>query len=143
MARSRRKGSQASKTPPARLILDSGAVIAWSRGAAGVRALLARAVELGMDVRVPVAVLAEVLRGGPRDAPVHRVLRAVTVSPTEERVGRLAGTLLGRTGGSNALGALVAAEALTAQADLVTSDVDDLAKLLTTHPEVTIISTAG
>lgn len=141
MARSGRKQSQASKAPPERLILDSGAVVAWSRGAARVRALLMRALELGMDVRVPVAVLAEVLRGGPRDAPVHRVLKAAFVSATQERIGRLAGALLGRAGGTNVVDALVAAEAVSEQADVITGDVADLSSLLASHPEVTIIST--
>ena len=95
--------------PPRRLILDSGAVISWARGEARPRALLARALELGVDVRIPVAVLAETLRGGPRDAPIHRVRNAVDVFPSDEGVGRLAGNLLGRTCGTNTGDALVAA----------------------------------
>ena len=93
-----RSGRQKRKTPPQRLILDSGAVIAWSRGEVRTRGLLMRALEIGADIRIPVAVLAETLRGGARDAPVHRVRNAVDVFPTDERMGRLAGTLLG--GGS-------------------------------------------
>ena len=93
MARSQRRAETAAR----RLILDSGAVIAWSRGDARVRALLTRAVELGRDIRIPVAVLAETLRGGPRDAPIHRVRNAVDVFPTEEATARLAGALLGQT----------------------------------------------
>ena len=70
MARTRRRQAQ---VPAQRLILDSGAVIAWSRGDVHARALLTRALELALDVRIPIAVLAETLRGGPRDAPIHRV----------------------------------------------------------------------
>jgi hypothetical protein len=95
MARNRRR----AETPAPRLILDSGAVIAWSRGDVRARALLTRALELGRDIRIPVAVLAETLRGGPRDAPVHRVRNAVDVVPTEEATARLAGALLAQTGG--------------------------------------------
>jgi predicted nucleic acid-binding protein len=138
VARARRKAKVAGG-PPARLVLDSGAVIAWSRGAARARALLLRALELGMDVRVPVAVLAETLRGGPADAPVHRVLKAVGIFATPEMVGRLAGRLLGRASRSSVVDALVAAEAVALGADVVTGDPDDLASLLVDHPRLSIV----
>jgi predicted nucleic acid-binding protein len=120
-------------------VLDSGAVIGWAKGAARPRALLRRALELGMDVRVPVAVLAETLRGGPEDAPVHRVLKAVGIFSTPEPVGRLAGKLLGRTGGTNTVDALVAAEAALLGADVLTSDPGDLRRLLVDVPRVAVI----
>jgi predicted nucleic acid-binding protein len=122
------------------LILDSGAVIAWARGSVRVRALLTGALELGLDVRIPVAVLAEALRGGPRDAPIHRVRNAVDVFPANEQTARLAGRLLGQTGGTNTVDALVAAEAVLATADVLTSDADDLRALLATHPTVSVIA---
>jgi len=114
-------------------------VLAWARGETRPRALLARALELGMDIRIPVAVLAETLRGGPRDAPIHRVRNTIDVFPADEGVGRLAGALLGRTGGTNTVDALVAAEALIARADVLTSDADDLNALLAGHREVRVI----
>jgi hypothetical protein len=52
MASLRRAGPQASQ----RLILDSGAVIALSRGDQRARAFLARAQELGTPVEIPVVV---------------------------------------------------------------------------------------
>lgn len=114
-----------------RLILDSGAVIGWSRGDPRVRELVRRALERGAEVRVPVIVLAETLRGGPRDAPVNRVLKAVGTASTDPSIGRAAGRLLGRTGGRNAADALVAAESLVAPgAVLLTGDPDDLGVLL-------------
>ena len=124
---------------PERLILDSGAVIAWSRADQRVRAMLRRALELGLDLRVPVVVLAETLRASPRDAAVNRVLKAVDVLPTAEQVGRTAGALLGRTRGTNTADALVAAEVLDSRATVVlTSDPDDLTKLLADRPDVTV-----
>lgn len=136
MARTRRRQAQA---PPLRLILDSGAVIAWSRGDVRARALLTRALELGLDIRIPVVVLAEILRGGARDALVHRVRNAVDVFPTDEATARLAGALLGRTGGTNTVDALVAAEAVIVGADLLTGDAADLRALLGDHRRVTVI----
>jgi len=125
--------------PPERLILDSGAIIAWSRGDIRARAMVQRAVELGLDVRVPVVVLAETLRGSGPDAPVNRVLKAVDVLPTAAAVGRGAGALLGHAGTENIADALVAAEAVeSAAATVLTGDPDDLTALLIDRPEITV-----
>jgi predicted nucleic acid-binding protein len=136
MARTRRRPPD---VPPRRLILDSGALVAWSRGDVRARAMLAHALALAVDLRIPVAVLAETLRGGPRDAPIHRVRNAVDVLPTEERTARLAGALLGRSRGTNTVDALVAAEAVTAGADILTSDPGDLRTLLADRPAITVV----
>ncbi len=80
-------------TPPSpqRLILDAGAVIALARNDPRARAFIRRAIELDAEVRVPVVVLAETLRGTARDAGVHRVLNAVSDSlPIDEAIGRRA-----------------------------------------------------
>ena len=42
--------------------------------------------------------LSEVLRGEPRDAPLHRLLAKLTVVPIGAQQGRAAGELLGRAG---------------------------------------------
>lgn len=92
------------ETPPApeRMILDAGAVIALARNDPRARAFIRRAIELDAEVRVPVVVLAETLRGSPRDAGVHRVLSAVSDSlPIDEAAGGRAGALLGRAGRSD------------------------------------------
>lgn len=128
------------EVPPRCLMLDSGAVIGWARGDVRVRAMLARALELGVDVRIPTVVLAETLRGGPRDAPIHRVRAAVDVFPQTERVARLAGTLLGRTRGTNTADALVAAEAVELGADVLTGDPEDLRALLSAHPRLAVLA---
>jgi len=44
------------------------------------------------------AILAEVLRGGGRDAAVHRVLTRMAVEPVSESIGRRAGHLVGAAG---------------------------------------------
>ena len=78
--------------------------------------------------------LAEVLRGTPRDAGMHRVLNRITVVPIDKRLGRAAGELLGRAGLSghqHALDALLAVVAMEQQRPIVllTSDPDDLRRL--------------
>ncbi len=123
---------------PQRLILDSGAVIALSRGDQRARAFLARAVELGAPVEVPVVVVAETVRGGSRDAPVNRVLKAVDAVPrANEALGRTAGRLLGEARSSATIDALVVAQAVAAGgAHVLTGDPDDLEPLAERHPEV-------
>lgn len=125
---------------PQRLILDSGAVIALSRGDQRARAFLARALELRAPVEVPVVVVAETVRGGSRDAPVNRVLEAVGAVPeVRETHGRLAGRLLGHARSSATVDALVVAHAVTAGGGLVlTGDARDLRPLSGLHPEVRI-----
>jgi predicted nucleic acid-binding protein len=136
MASSRRAGPQASQ----RLILDSGAVIALSRGDRRARAFLARAQELGTPIEIPVVVLAETMRGGPRDAPVNRVLKAVGSVPAAHEVhGRIAGQLLGAARSASTVDALVVAQAVEAGgAHVLTGDREDLERLAASHPEVWI-----
>lgn len=125
---------------PQRLILDSGAVIALARGEKRARAFLTRAVELGIEVEVPVVVVAETLRGSRRDAPVYRVIKAVGEVPeTLEVHGRTAGRLLGVTRSSKTVDALVVAQAVEAGgAYILTGDAGDLERLAALHSEVRI-----
>lgn len=125
---------------PQRLILDSGAVIALSRAEQRARAFLERAQELGVPVEIPVVVVAETVRGGPRDAPVDRVLEAVGMVP-EARLAhaRTAGRLLGAARSTDTVDALVVAHAVEAGgAQVLTGDPDDLERLAARHPEVWI-----
>lgn len=134
MARPRPRDRRA----PQRLILDAGAVIALARGEPRARAFLARALELGAPVEVPVVVVAETLRGSRRDAPVHRVLKAVgSVPEAREAHGRRAGRLLGAARSDETIDALVVAQAVEAGgAQVLTVDPSDLERLARPHPDV-------
>lgn len=125
---------------PQRLILDSGAVISLARGEQRARAYLARALELDAAVEIPPVVIAETSRGGARDVPVNRVLKAVGNSPaTTEQHGRVAGELLGRARSASTVDALVVAHAVIGGGALVlTGDEGDLGRLAASHPEVVI-----
>jgi hypothetical protein len=60
--------------------------------------------------------------------------------PTSPSTGRRAGHLLGATGGRNIPDALVAAEAVEAAgATVLTSEREDLIRLLADHPAVQIV----
>ena len=103
------------QTPPQRLILDAGAVIGLSRAEARARAALAAALEVGAEVSVPAVVVAETVRGGPADAPVNRVLKAVGgVDVADDAIGRIAGRLLGSAGSAATIDAIVVATAIEA-----------------------------
>lgn len=136
MARPRRS----RPATPRRLILDSGAVIALSRGDARARAFLTRALELEASVEIPVVVIAETIRGGRRDAPVNRILKAFGPIPeTTAEHGRTAGDLLGTARSTDTIDALVVAQALVAGGgQVLTGDRADLERLAAAHPEVRI-----
>lgn len=125
----------------ARLILDSGAVIGFTRGNHDVAAAIRIAVQRGEEVVVPPVVVAETIRGDRRDAPVHRLLNAVRVTFAGLRAGRVVGELLGAAGMSNAADALVMAESIRGgSCVLLTSDVDDMSRLAAGRPSVTIMA---
>jgi predicted nucleic acid-binding protein len=78
--------------------------------------------------------LSEVLRGTPRDAAVHRVLKRMEVVPLTRGLGRRAGELLGTSGlpATATVDAMVAATALsqTRPVVILTSDPRDLSALI-------------
>jgi predicted nucleic acid-binding protein len=131
---------RATPPSPQRLILDAGAVIALARNDPRARAFIRRAIELDAEVRVPVVVLAETLRGTARDASVHRVLNAVSDSlPIDEAIGRRAGALLGRARRSDTVDAIVVAQAIeSGGAGILTGDPLDLTTLADGERSVTI-----
>lgn len=115
-------------------MLDSQGLVKLATGDPAVRALARKAREGDRTVVTAASTLAEVLRGGPKDAPVHQALRHVTVMPITHDLGRKAGELLGATGMSGhrcTVDALLAVVALGQQrpAVLLTSDPDDMARL--------------
>lgn len=100
------------------------------------------AVDLGHDLEVARQVKGvetpETVHGHPRDAPVHRVLKAVgSVPDAREAHGRTAGRLLGLARSDDTVDALVLAQAVEAGGAIVlTGDPDDLKRLGRPHPEV-------
>lgn len=117
------------------LFLDSDGVTKLAAGDPLVRARQRIAIARGAQVAISSITLTEVLRGGPRDAPVHQVLSRVSTLPVTAEIGRAAGELLGTTrlsGNRCAIDAVVAATALVMPRPVVllTSDPDDLGRLV-------------
>ena len=109
MASPRRESCHA----PQHLILDSGAVIALAREDFRARAFLAKALKLMAPVEIPVVVVAETVRGGPRDATVNRVLKAVASVPEAREIhGRTARRILAAARSASTVDALVVAHAV-------------------------------
>ncbi|MCW2935592.1 MAG: hypothetical protein JWM19_6554 [Actinomycetia bacterium] len=117
------------------LVLDSEGLSKLAAGDGRARAYLEGALARRAQVAVSAITLTETLRGGSRDATVHRVLSRITVVPVTAQVARRAGELLGATGLSGhrcAIDAVVAAIALGLERPIVllTSDPDDLNRLV-------------
>jgi predicted nucleic acid-binding protein len=116
------------------LVLDAQGIVRLAEADTSVMARASRADALGGNIVTAASTLAEVLRGGARDARIHRILRRVTVVEIDKSLGRKAGELLGATGMSGhrcTVDALLAAVALAQRRPviLLTSDPDDLARL--------------
>ena len=124
-----------------RLILDSGGILALARGDAVARAALERARREGYVVLIPTPVLTQVHRGGRVRAGVDRVVKAVdALLPTSAQVARRAGELLAQSGTSDAVDAIVAAEALLSAPSLVlTSDAGDMMLLIEGRSEAAAV----
>ena len=122
-----------------RLILDSGAVIAWQRGRLDVRARIAQASRHQVALVIPAVVVAECVRGGPGDALIHRLLRGGHVPSISMRTALQAGRLLGEAGMRATVDALIVAEALSDTPSVIlTSDPDDLKALVGDRDHVRI-----
>ena len=81
--------------------------------------------------RAPVTnggVVGQMWRGGGRQAPVARLLAGVDVAPIDDLLGRRAGTVLARSGRSDAIDASVVCLARDGD-DILTSDPGDLRDL--------------
>jgi hypothetical protein len=106
------------------------------------RAELALAERLGATVHVSAVTLAETLRGGPRDARVHSLLKGVVPQPVTPWLGRAAAELLGRTGRADTVDAIVAvtASGLGQKVRILTSDPDDLRALTADMDGVSVVA---
>jgi hypothetical protein len=112
-----------------RLLLDAGAFIAFEKGDHGMRARLAAARRLGLDLATTSPVVGQVWRDGRRQALLARLVAATHVHAPDVGAARRAGELLARTGGDDVVDALLAD--LAGDGDtVVTSDPGDIRRLV-------------
>jgi predicted nucleic acid-binding protein len=136
----RRRGANPLTLPDA-VVLDAEGLSAAAAGSPRARAELDLAERLGAKVFVSTVTLTETLRGGRRDASVHRLLKGVVQQPVTSELGRAAGELLGRTRRDDTVDAIVAVTAseVGRKARILTSDPGDLRALTADMDGVTIV----
>lgn len=118
--------------PRAPIVLDAGALVAFERGDARMRALVREALRVGVGLVIPAAVLGQVWRGSARQAPLHALVKGPTtrVPSLDQVLAEAAGVLCGRAGTSDVVDASVVLVARReGAAAVITSDVDDLRRL--------------
>jgi rRNA-processing protein FCF1 len=119
------------KARPRAVVLDAGALIAFERGDARMRALVREALKAGVRLVVPAGVLGQVWRGAAKQAPLRALVKGPTtvVAVLDQVLAEAAGVLCGRTGTSDVIDASVVLVARRERAIVVTSDVDDMRRL--------------
>jgi hypothetical protein len=125
----KRRGNKSRGTGVA---YDAGALLAAESEREAVWALHRRTLERGVHPVVPAPVLAQAWRGGPQPM-MSRLLKGCNVVPLSEGDARDVGSLLARSGTSDAVDAAVVLTAARDRRAVVTSDPDDLRTLADAH----------
>lgn len=111
------------------LVLDTGALIAFERGDALVRNYIRLAVRGVVTISTSSAVVAQVWRGGGRQARIARLLASDTLREValDREASRRIGTLAAVTGASDVVDGHVALITNDRDATVLTSDPSDIA----------------
>ncbi len=135
------KGSGgASEAPGGAFVLDAGALIAFERGDRRIRGLLMLAGRTREGILVPASALAQVWRGGARSAPLVRLMAAGKVDPLDELRAKEIGERLSRRDKADIADAHVVCCALDRNADLITSDPEDMESLAGPGEHLVLVS---
>jgi rRNA-processing protein FCF1 len=118
------------KARPQAIVLDAGALIAFERGDARMRALVREALKAGARLLIPAGVLGQIWRGSARQVPIRALVKGLTttVPVLDQVLAEAAGVLCGRAG-TDVIDASVVLVARRERAVVVTSDIDDLRHL--------------
>ncbi len=135
------KGSGgAPQAPRGAFVLDAGALIAFERGDRRIRGLLTIAGKTRERILVPASVLAQVWRGGSRSAVISRLVSAGEVDLLDEPRAKEVGERLGRRDKADVADAHVVCCALERDAELITSDPDDMEALVEVGEDLVLVS---
>ena len=110
------------------LTLDTGALIAAEKRSPIFHALVQRSVERRAVLTVPIAVLAQAWRT--QAVIIARTVNACTVEPLTRNRAKQIGVLLGKSKTSDIVDASVVLGAIDRRDAIVTSDPDDIGRLL-------------
>lgn len=110
------------------LSLDAGALIAYEKGDRRVGGLLMRAIARGLEIHAVPEVIAQVWRGGPRQARLARLLDSdgVEIPAYDGETARAVGQLCGRSGHHDVIDVHVVLHARLHDQLVITSDPGDL-----------------
>ncbi len=111
-----------------RVVYDAGALVAAERNDRRLWADHRVRLEAGVVPVVPAPVVAQVSRS-PRQAQLRRLLRGCEILPLDESMAHAVGRLLGLSGTADIVDATVVTLAIAKQAQVVTSDRDDVSRL--------------
>jgi hypothetical protein len=111
------------------MVLDAGAFIALERRDETMVALVSLFAQERIPLVTSAAVVAQVWRASPRQAPLAFLLRRTAVVDLTEAVARILGRMLGATGQSDPVDAHVVLLARERGWPILTSDPDDLRAL--------------
>jgi hypothetical protein len=110
------------------LVLDAAALVALDGNDRAMWARLKDCERAGQPPLTHAGVVGQVWRGGARQARLAKALASMDARPLDQRLGRFAGVLLGRTGLADVIDAAVVL--LAEDGDMIiTEDIDDLAEL--------------
>jgi hypothetical protein len=115
-----------------RLVLDSGVFVAVDRGDRDVAADLSVAQAANVPLLTSAGVVAQVWRGGPRQARLARLLSSVEVHGLSPDDAKELGLLLGANAMADVVDAHVASLARAGD-QVLTSDPDDISRLVATR----------
>lgn len=121
------------------LTLDTGALIGYERADRRVLLHLKTAHSMGVELTVPAPVIVEAWRGGRRSARISNLLSACIVEPLFADLARLAGEAIGAVKKASVVDAVVMASAARRGDRVLTSDIEDLNRLVSYFPEVRLL----
>ena len=116
---------------------DTGFLIGLERNKQRATDLLGYATARKVRISVPVVVVAEWWRGGPKQA---LILKMIDVEPMHEALAKSAGEALAATAGASVVDAIVMASAAARGSVVYTSDFNDLTRLGIHFPGVRIFA---
>ena len=119
------------KASPPSVVLDAGALIAFERADARMRALVALALRGDLTFVIPAGVVAQVSRNGARQVPLRALVRGpqTRVLALDLLTAEAAGALCGLAKSRDVIDASVVLAARQHRAPVVTSDPRDLLQL--------------
>jgi predicted nucleic acid-binding protein len=121
------------------LTLDAGALIAAEKNSRQFWAVWKLSIQRDARITVPAVVLAQTWRGN--SPAIARLLPACVIEPVDESAAKRIGTFLGRTRQNDVVDAAVVVSALARGDAIVTSDPEDIRRLLgTARGQVRIIA---